>query len=245
MAAMPDDTAGGGPAPALSLLPYVGSIVSAWVIVTLLAYGVLRQLYAHFYGTLGTSPEEVGLDSTQVLTVAAIPFIALTAAVAGVHRFAAAVIASGRHRTGRTVFIVTWVAVVVGLVAVAAVLGAGTKAATDAAYSGQRVSSVNVGPIQVLALRAEPVIVTWTGPVPSTGPPIESGRCYLYLGQANDEVVLFDPGPSAGASAGSDIETVRVEARMVTLAVSRGAHLPGQPARVAHPSCVDHQLRFR
>src|SRR2546423_13702071 len=41
----------------------------------LLVYGLLRQLYAHFYGSLGASPEEVGLGYGEPLALSGIAIL--------------------------------------------------------------------------------------------------------------------------------------------------------------------------
>ena len=224
---------------ALTFVKDLAALAPIWAVLTLVGYGVLRQLYANFYGTLGASPEDVGVDATQALTVAAVPLLTLLVLVAVAHE------ALRRGRTDRRQLTRTLRASIVALVVVGGTALAlwswwQTSVASAAAYRGSLISSVNIGPVQVLALRAEPVQVTWIGSLPAGAtPPVSGDDCFMYLGQANGSVVLFDPGPESGEA----VRTLRFPADDVALAVVRGEHKPGQ-ARLASPSCTNRHVVY-
>ena len=50
-------------------------VIPAASTIGLLVYGMLRQLYAHFYGSLGASPEEVGLGYSETLALSGIAVV--------------------------------------------------------------------------------------------------------------------------------------------------------------------------
>jgi len=189
-------------------------------------------MYASFYGTLGASPEEVGIDATQAITVSAVPILAALLLSALVR--VAAGTARGRAR------IATYAALVIALVSVTVFVEWQTNSKTSAAYAGERVTSVNIGPIQVLALRAEPAHVRWIGSVPpGEERPIDEHDCYMYLGQSNSVVVLFDPGPTSGEA----VRTLRFPQGDVAVEVVRGEHqATGSP--LLRPACKNRTLTY-
>jgi hypothetical protein len=197
-------------------------------IFAVIVYGVLRQLYATFYGTLGASPEEVGLGYQEVLALSGAAMFAFALPIG------AFALVRLKFKTGpqRRVSIVA--AVLVAPVLIAAGISwlyQQTKADAARAYQGGEVTSVNFGGIQVLGLRAEPALVQWSG-TPPQGEDI-SGHCLMYLGTANGFDVFFDPGPGA-------IRTIRLQASAIVLTVYRA--VPGPSGGDAHPTCSGGQV---
>lgn len=281
-------------------------LLPAVPVLGLIVYGVLRQLYALFYGSLGASPEEVGLGYSEILalsalgvvwiSVLALPVLVafavfgardqmhrahyllcnfpwLSTAGAGVgsviiglieffviappgrQQYLAVLIGLGalllflsfllnqasrvpRHRPvlGAALFVLY--AVYLGT---AILWGVSQRAATDA-YNGLAVRSVNIAGVQVLGLRAEPSIVTWKGATPAAMAYL-SQRCLMYLGESNDSVVLFDPGPPY-------VRTLRLQKSDVLVTVIRGGDIgtrstgnvrcknPPAPAQPPYPGVV-------
>jgi hypothetical protein len=207
-------------------------------VIGLFMYGLLRQLYSHFYGSLGASPEEVGLGYSETLALSGIgivwvlilpPALAVTAMtlIRGMRRVAL--------REGLTL-----VAPPLGLAMLAIgvfILISGTWQATTLAYDGGAVTSVNFGPMQVLGLRAEPATVTWIAGTPPSDPAFVSGECLLYLGQANGISVFFDPGPP-------QVRTIRVQSSAVLVVVARAAGGPGEHQEGSVRCDANHQIAF-
>ena len=183
-------------------------------ILAVLVYGILRQLYATFYGTLGASPEEVGLGYQQMLSLSAVAILAfvLLGGAFFLIRFPLMrtnVLKTSDRKTASAVG-----AVLTALVFVAGIwwLFQQAKDSAARAYQGQPVTSVNVGDIQVLGLRAEPATVQWSAKPPN-GPDTISGHCFMYLGTADGAAVFFDPGP--------EIRTIRLQVSEIIVTVYR------------------------
>jgi hypothetical protein len=214
-------------------------VIPALSALGLLVYGLLRQLYAHFYGSLGASPEEVGLGYSETLALSGIAVLwvlvlppVLVVLVLGL---------VPRRRRGKPVH--QWVRLLAPpLAALLLVLGAGlliqgTWEATGRAYDGRAVTSVNIGALQVLGLRAEPATVWWMASRQVEDPALVSGECLLYLGQANGTTVLYDPGPPT-------VRTIRVQTSDVVVDIARAERQPGQRDQRGGVRCVDHRVVF-
>lgn len=205
----------------------------------LLVYGLLRQLYAHFYGSLGASPEEVGLGYSETLALSGIAVLWVLVLPPLLVLLVLSLVP--RRRRGRPVH--QWVRLLAPpLAALLLVLGAGllirgTWEATDRAYDGRAVTSVNIGALQVLGLRAEPATVWWMASRQAEDPALASGECLLYLGQANGTTVLYDPGPPT-------VRTIRVQTADVVVDVARAERQPGQRGQRGDVRCVDHRVVF-
>jgi hypothetical protein len=184
----------------------------------LLVYGVLRQLYAGFYGALGASPEEVGLGYSETLSLSGIGLIILLFPSALVLTVGWLVPSFHWPKVIRTARATGGIAAIL-LVASLALLAWQTYKARDSAYRGYVVRSVNLSLLQVLGLRAEPAIVSWTKNSEPPEPPFRSGQCFLYLGAANGRAVFFDPGPQS-------LRTNRVAESSVIISVIRAEKDP-------------------
>jgi hypothetical protein len=183
------------------------------VVLAALVYGILRQLYATFYGRLGASPEDVGLGYQQMLSLSTVTILAI-------------VVVSGAFFLARFFLIRSNVlkvkyrqnASILGAVLAVLLLAGGvwwlfaqTNDGATRAYLGQPVTSAGVGDIQVLGLRAEPAIIEWSAK--PTGPDTISGHCLMYLGTADGAAVFFDPGPA--------IRTIRLPVSAITVTIYR------------------------
>lgn len=189
-------------------------------ILAVLVYGILRQLYAKFYGTLGASPEEVGLGYQQVLALSGVAILVFTL-VGGAFfllRFpllrANVIKSEQRKRVSLAAAVLT----VLFLAAGTWWLDHQTGDSAGRAYRGQAVTSVNFGGVQVLGLRAEPALVQWFNK-PPTGEDTISGHCLMYLGTADGVDVFFDPGPGPQ-------RTIRLQASAIVMTVYRAVPRP-------------------
>ncbi|MBJ7608942.1 MAG: hypothetical protein JF887_05865 [Candidatus Dormibacteraeota bacterium] len=179
-------------------------------------YGLLRQLYAKFYGSLGASPEEVGLGYQQVLALSGVALLAfaLIAGAVFLLRFPLRHVKVIKKRPR------PWVAIGRASLSALFVVGgtwwldvqAGDSATR--AYHGHAVTSVNIAGLQVLGLRAEPATIQWYQK-PPLGEDTISGRCLMYLGVADGVDVFFDPGPGK-------LRTIRLQASEIVVTTFRG-----------------------
>jgi hypothetical protein len=215
-------------------------VIPAASTIGLFVYGMLRQLYAHFYGSLGASPEEVGLGYSETLALSGIAVLWVLVLPPALVMLALRLVPR-RRQWGRPAH--HWVRMLAPpLAAVLLVLGAallvsGTWEATGRAYEGRAVTSVNISEVQVLGLRAEPATVWWKGDRQAVDPGLTSGECLLYLGQANGITVLYDPGPPT-------VRTIRVQTSDVVVEVDRAERQPGQRGQRGGARCEDHRLVF-
>lgn len=208
-------------------------------VIGLLMYGLLRQLYAHFYGSLGASPEEVGLGYSEILALSGIGFIGvivLPLVIAGALVFTIRRFTS----TPDPRDVVLWLAV--PLAVLSAIAGTwslvhSTWDLTTKAYNGVSVTSVNLGPLQLLGLRAEPATVRWTGSATPPDPALDNDTCLLYLGQANGISVFFDPGPPV-------VRTIRVQTADVVVEVARASGAPGEHQQGGVHCDSNHRVAF-
>lgn len=213
--------------------------IPAASIIGLLVYGLLRQLYAHFYGTLGASPEEVGLgygetlalSGMAILWVLVLPPLLVVAGLRVVPSLRRG--ATVDHRVQQVAPLVAVLLVLIGI----GLLVWGVWDVTGKAYDGQAVTSVNAGPLQVLGLRAEPATVWWLPDRIPADPSITSGECFLYLGQANGTTVLFDPGPPT-------VQTIRVQTADVVVNVVRAETPTVQTRRRNGVQCKSHRVEM-
>ena len=209
-------------------------VIPAASVIGILVYGMLRQLYATFYGSLGASPEEVGLGYSETLSLSGMAVLWVLVLPPAIVFLCARLIPSlreGAHRHVRQ--IAPPLAVLLLVVGVAAMCWA-TWDAAGRAYDGRAVTSVNFGPVQVLGLRAEPATVSWRSGATSADPSIAPDTCLLYLGQANGTTVLYDPGPPT-------IRTIRVQTADVIIDVVRAEREPGQRQR-GDVRCENHRI---
>ena len=211
--------------------------IPAASIIGLLVYGLLRQLYAHFYGSLGASPEEVGLGYGETLALSGIAILWVLVlppllVMAGL-RVAPSLRrgATVDHRVQQLAPLVAALLVLFGV----GLLVWGTWEVTGKAYDGDAVTSVNAGPLQVLGLRAEPATVWWLPDRAPAAPSITSGDCFLYLGQANGTTVLFDPGPPT-------VQTIRVQTADVVVNVVRAETPSVQTKQGNGVRCKNHRV---
>lgn len=203
-------------------------------ILAVVVYGVLRQLYASFYGTLGASPEEVGLGYQAVLAlsgVALLVFVLLTGAFF-LLRFPGRRMAISTMQR-RALSILAPVLSVLVLIAGMWWLYDQTQQSAARAYQGEAVTSVNVSVIQVLGLRAEPALIQWLSKPPN-GQDILAGHCLMYLGTADGVDVFFDPGPGF-------VRTIRLQASAINVTVYRGIPAPGGGFTAA--ACAGGQVK--
>jgi hypothetical protein len=182
-------------------------------VLAVLVYGLLRQLYATFYGRLGASPEEVGLGYQPVLALSglAILLLVFATAVSLLVRWPILGVEHARKRAGASAAGALLSALLI--LAVAWWLNDRAARDGDAAFRGVPVHSVNIGPVQVLGLRAEPALVQWSDKPPA-GLDTVSGHCLMYLGAADGVDVFFDPGPGP-------TRTIRLQAHAITVTVFR------------------------
>jgi hypothetical protein len=206
-------------------------VIPAASVIGLLVYGMLRQLYATFYGSLGASPEEVGLGYSETLSLSGIAVLWIVVMPAGL----AALVPS--LRPGRPHYGVRILTSLLLLALGAVLLYWATWSAAGRAYDGRAVTSVNVGPLQVLGLRAEPATFWWRAGREAADPDLAPGTCVLYLGQANGTTVLYDPGPGI-------IRTIRVQTSDVLIDVARADRQPGQQQH-GDVRCQDHRVVIR
>jgi hypothetical protein len=195
-------------------------VLPAAAVFAVLVYWILRQLYATFYGVLGASPEEVGLGYQQMVSLSTVALLAIVL-IGGVLVLIRTLLVrsnllQARHRT--RVSIAGAVVAVLILAAGVGWLFAQAKHDAALAYDGQPVTSVNLGGIELLELRAEPASIEWAANPPS-GPDTVSGHCLMYLGTADGVSVFFDPGP--------EIRTIRLQLSEITVTLYRALPQPG------------------
>ncbi len=207
-------------------------------VIGLLMYGLLRQLYAHFYGSLGASPEEVGLGYSETLALSGIGIVWVLVLPPTLAVLAMTLIRGKRRLALREGATLIAVPLAFAMLAIGAFfLISGTWQATTRAYDGQGVTSVNIGPMQVLGLRAEPATVIWIAGTPPSDPAFVSGACLLYLGQASGISVFFDPGPP-------EVRTIRVQSSDVLVIVARAAGSPGEHQMGGVRCDSSHHIKF-
>lgn len=214
-------------------------VIPAASIIGIVIYGMLRQLYAGFYGSLGASPEEVGFGYSETLSLSGVAMLwvlILPSACVLLALTAASRLRHGNPTRDRVRQIAPSLIVVMLALGVVAIFWT-TWDATSRAYSGRAVTAVNIGPIQLLGLRAEPATVWWQSGRATEDPDLTSGTCLLYLGQANGTTVLYDPGSPT-------IRTIRVETADVIVDVVRGRRGPGQPRGAEDVRCENHHVAF-
>lgn len=206
-------------------------------ILAVLVYGILRQLYAKFYGTLGASPEEVGLGYQQVLALSGVAILVFTLVGGAFFLLRLPLLRTNviksEQRLGVTI---------AGAVLTVLFLAAGTwwldhqtGDSASRAYRGESVTSVNFGGVQVLGLRAEPALIQWFSKPPA-GTDTISGHCLMYLGTADGVDVFFDPGPGSQ-------RTIRVQASAIVMTVFRA--VPDPSGRNAPAVCSSGQVESR
>jgi hypothetical protein len=194
--------------------------VTTLPVLGILVYGWLRQLYSVFYGTLGASPEEVGLGYQQVLALSGLSLFLIVLVIAGVYAGLLSLrkllpwVDSDPSSSVRreTILLPSLFVGMLSLVGFFLWLYGASTADAARAFQGQAVTSVNVMAVQVLGLRAEPATVQWADK-PPPGVDSISGRCLLYLGSADGRDVYFDPGPPA--------RTIRLQTTSVVMTVIR------------------------
>jgi hypothetical protein len=185
------------------------------------AYVALRFAYTRFYDTLGVAPEDLGLGKVDLLVRSA--GLVLASALTGVVLLelavfvvflivAAPVILKGtldaRPRLRRAWFTRGWKAGAVASVAlVVALVTVGGPSVARLVEQGKAYRDWTV------PWRADPATVTWLRQPPA-GDPL-SGRCVMYLGQANGIAVLYDVGSR---------RVVRVPSSEVVILIETSAH---------------------
>jgi hypothetical protein len=214
-------------------------VIPAASTIGLLVYGMLRQLYAHFYGSLGASPEEVGLGYSETLALSGMAVLWVLILPPALVLLGLQVVPRRRRERPADHWVRLFAPPLALLLLVlgAAVLIGGTWEATGRAYDGRAVTSVNIAELQVLGLRAEPATVWWKTGREVGDPALTSGECLLYLGQANGITVLYDPGPPT-------IRTIRLQTADVVVDVARAEHQPGQRGQRGGARCEDHRVAF-
>jgi hypothetical protein len=192
-------------------------------ILAVLIYGILRQLYATFYGTLGAQPEEVGLGYQQVLSLSGVAILILALVTTAFLLVRLPLLQTRLNSTpGRMVS-----TALAALSLIGGLWWMHHQAQTSAgrAYEGHAVRSVNISALQVLGLRAEPSLVQWSDKIPSGADTI-SGHCLMYLGSADGVAVFFDPGPHS-------VRTIRLQTSAIVVTAYRtvpGTHHPAAQA---------------
>jgi len=164
-------------------------------IVTGLLFALARYPTEIFYSEVGLRPEDVGLNSVQVLLQGSAVLLALSLllGLAVVVFFflgfwiASYVWASGTGHPARVLKTLVRLSVVPALVMTVGfslwLLIQVAESQSDAVHDGRGISP------GLYPWRAEPVRVTWTGPARH---PLPSCDRLFYLGEANDRVALYD-----------------------------------------------------
>ncbi len=182
----------------------LGSLGPGLAITGALLYGALTVAYARFYGELGVNPSDVGLGyattlSNSIGALLLFPLLAL-------YLFGIAYVLERWDRwyssesrstlekeppSRSHVRLVIQLAAVLVPATMLLVSQAGDRASQ--VEQGYPVHPNRVGPVTVLAVRADPVVIEESGK-PEDEPSIGKlkKRPLLYLGQANGVAVLYD-----------------------------------------------------
>jgi hypothetical protein len=210
--------------------------IPAASVIGVLVYGMLRQLYASFYGSLGASPEEVGLGYSETLSLSGMAVLWVLVLPPALVLLARRLVPPlGRRRSLHDHLRLVAPPLALVLLAVGIVwLCWSTSDAAGRAYDGQAVTSVNIGPLQVLGVRAEPATVSFRPGTANADEAVAPGACLLYLGQADGTSVLYDPGPPM-------IRTIRVQTADVVVDVVRAERQPGQRQH-GSVRCENHHI---
>lgn len=174
-------------------------------------YGVLRFAYGIFYRKLGTTPEEVGLSYSDILSQSIVGLagylvwnagvvLALTAITVGpwwaLHRRKSSA-DQMKHPLERYVARIAAASCSVAALATLVLIPVVANSRADDIIGGFQTSPVAFGAFEVLPLRADPAVATSTSR--EMRPLLD--QCVLYLGRSDGLVVLFDP---------NEQETIRV-----------------------------------
>jgi hypothetical protein len=180
----------------VSLRDWLGFSAPVLAILGLIAYVLVRVAYSIFYGPLGVSPDEVGLDYAESFYDAGVG-IFLLAAVAGIVGIFLALVARrffGR-RWSETLNKRTWALAFVSVVILAGLANSTiihSAQQLDAVEQGREVKpSPTFYVVPPVPIRAEPVAVVWIG-----SPKLdlnESLDCVMYLGRAEGIAVFYVP----------------------------------------------------
>jgi hypothetical protein len=190
------------------LREWLGPLVQAIALLSLLMYGLVRIFYDDFYSKFGLTPEDVGASSSVVISqtaagvvflfafaialgvVLVIPTLAILFGLVwmfrwGIWRFTVPTWFKWRRVLKATAAITLSVSLLVVVVA----MRSGTHNASACALAGGNVFGLNFLslPSSILKLHAQRVDVTWL-----SGQELVTGRRLMFLGEASGTSFLYD-----------------------------------------------------
>lgn len=169
-------------------------LVIALPVIGLLYYLGIRWAYMGFYERFYIVPEMVGLGYIETLARSAIPFLTIVGSVGFL--VGSVLLAAGNLIHWRK-DLLRKLTIPVLLLIVVIVLGFSVKAARDRAVAQADLvvagGAINTFSPGFLGIVAEPACVYWTGqPGKSPIDDAVDGGDFVYLGEADGRVVLFD-----------------------------------------------------